>query len=87
MMLVNGAEGVATGWSTALPCDSPLDIIPMLNQYLNRNSFGRFILPDSADRSGYEGVGVAERTGTNTIDIEELPLKTPDSGLQLYFPN
>lgn len=27
LVLVNGADGIGTGWSTSVPCYNPLDII------------------------------------------------------------
>jgi len=35
MILVNGAEGIGTGWSTFLPNYNPLDIIKSLKDKLN----------------------------------------------------
>ncbi len=30
MVLVNGAEGIGTGWSTSIPCFNPSDIVKNL---------------------------------------------------------
>lgn len=35
MILVNGVEGVATGWSTYVPCHNPLDLVKWLRMKLN----------------------------------------------------
>lgn len=35
MVLVNGAEGIGTGWSTMIPQYSPLDMIENLKAKLN----------------------------------------------------
>ena len=41
MCLVNGAEGIGTGWSTSIPCYSPLDICKNIRNRL-RNKKGNF---------------------------------------------
>eukprot|EP00418_Pyrodinium_bahamense_P030066 CAMPEP_0179152694 /NCGR_PEP_ID=MMETSP0796-20121207/74211_1 /TAXON_ID=73915 /ORGANISM="Pyrodinium bahamense, Strain pbaha01" /LENGTH=1246 /DNA_ID=CAMNT_0020853911 /DNA_START=22 /DNA_END=3762 /DNA_ORIENTATION=- len=88
MVLVNGADGIGTGWSTSVPNYNPRDIIRLLRRYIKKESLanetlcpwykgfkGNIVLNDSADRSGYEVVGVASRTGTNTVEVTELPVK------------
>lgn len=37
MVLVNGAEGIGTGWSTSIPCFNPMDIINNIRRRLNNN--------------------------------------------------
>ena len=34
LVLVNGAEGIGTGWSTSIPCFNPLDIVANLRRRL-----------------------------------------------------
>lgn len=42
MVLVNGAEGIGTGWSTNIPCYNPRDIISnLLNRLENNMDFKR----------------------------------------------
>jgi DNA topoisomerase II len=35
MVLVNGAEGIGTGWSTSIPNYNPLDIVANIRRLLN----------------------------------------------------
>lgn len=35
MLLVNGSQGIGTGWSTEIPCHNPLDIINNIRCYLD----------------------------------------------------
>jgi len=39
MVLVNGAEGIGTGWSTSIPCFNPLDIINNIKARLDDPNF------------------------------------------------
>jgi len=88
MVLVNGAEGIGTGWSTSLPNYNPRDLVNLLRRFIKKQSLanetlcpwykgfkGSIVQNDNTDRSGYEVVGAASRTGTNTIEITELPVK------------
>mmetsp|Transcript_6300 Transcript_6300/g.15115 ORF Transcript_6300/g.15115 Transcript_6300/m.15115 type:complete len:1236 (-) Transcript_6300:176-3883(-) len=87
MALVNGAEGIGTGWSTSVPNYNPRDIIFLLRRYIKKLSTDRPLNPwyrgfkgsivatEAADKGGFEVVGVAERTTTNTVEITELPVK------------
>eukprot|EP00927_Polykrikos_kofoidii_P048835 TRINITY_DN43028_c0_g1_i1.p1 TRINITY_DN43028_c0_g1~~TRINITY_DN43028_c0_g1_i1.p1 ORF type:complete len:1283 (-),score=282.07 TRINITY_DN43028_c0_g1_i1:225-4019(-) len=86
MVLVNGAEGIGTGWATSLPNYNPRDIIESLRRFLKKQSMfddlcpwyrrykGRIELNMNAERTGFEVVGVAQRNG-NQIEITELPVK------------
>jgi len=39
MVLVNGAEGIGTGWSTSIPCFNPLEIIKNIKARLDDPNF------------------------------------------------
>ncbi len=39
MVLVNGAEGIGTGWSTSIPCFNPRDIVKNLQKKLKNPDF------------------------------------------------
>lgn len=39
MVLVNGAEGIGTGWSTSIPCFNPGEIVKNLQQKLKNPDF------------------------------------------------
>jgi len=38
MVLVNGSEGIGTGFSTKIPCYNPIDLIAWIKYWLNNNS-------------------------------------------------
>eukprot|EP00811_Abedinium_folium_P032892 NODE_58_length_3974_cov_5.738757.p1 GENE.NODE_58_length_3974_cov_5.738757~~NODE_58_length_3974_cov_5.738757.p1 ORF type:complete len:1228 (-),score=322.94 NODE_58_length_3974_cov_5.738757:289-3429(-) len=87
MVLVNGAEGIGTGWSTSLPNYNPRDLIRLVKEWIKTRLIGdalvswykgfkgSVVVSDIAERAGYEFVGVAARTGPTTVDITELPVK------------
>eukprot|EP00931_Biecheleriopsis_adriatica_P084093 TRINITY_DN5779_c0_g2_i3.p1 TRINITY_DN5779_c0_g2~~TRINITY_DN5779_c0_g2_i3.p1 ORF type:complete len:1238 (-),score=371.19 TRINITY_DN5779_c0_g2_i3:124-3837(-) len=87
MVLVNGAEGIGTGWSTSLPNYNPRDIIAMLQKLIKKQKlssnlcpwyrgFKGSIVPNAdSEKGGFEVVGVASKVANNQIDITELPVK------------
>ncbi|KAK9837218.1 hypothetical protein WJX84_005222 [Apatococcus fuscideae] len=60
MVLVNGAEGIGTGWSTSIPNYSPRDIVANLQRLLQ----GEEVMPMAPWYRGFKG------------SIEEIPSKT-----------
>mmetsp|Transcript_39613 Transcript_39613/g.74286 ORF Transcript_39613/g.74286 Transcript_39613/m.74286 type:complete len:1275 (-) Transcript_39613:261-4085(-) len=85
MVMVNGAEGIGTGWSTSLPNYNPRDLIKQLKLILEGKNTNKPLQPwykgfkgsiiMSEEKNGYEVVGCAEKTSTNTVDITELPIR------------
>lgn len=45
MVLVNGADGIGTGWSTNIPPYNPLEIIELYRQKINGIDFPDSIKP------------------------------------------
>jgi len=39
LSLVNGAEGIGTGWSTYIPCFNPRDIVQNLKHLMNNEPY------------------------------------------------
>lgn len=82
MSLINGAEGIGTGYSTNIPCYKPEDVIANLKRLMNgepmiemnpwyRGFNGEIIkLMDNK----YISVGLYDRIGLNKIRIKELPI-------------
>ena len=81
MLLVNGAEGIGTGYSTTIPNYNPLDIIQCLRAKMNGEEitdlkpwyrgFGGKII--ELEKSKYLILGRYQRIGKNKIRIYELP--------------
>lgn len=81
LVLVNGAEGVGTGWSTNIPTYNPLDIINNVARVLvgermhdmvpHARGFKGPILPLE---QSFVSCGVATQMSSTTVRISELPL-------------
>jgi len=87
MVLVNGAEGIGTGWATSLPNYNPREIIAMLRKYIKKETIKQELKPwykgfkgsiesnNNEEKAGYDVVGVVKRTASNVVEITELPVK------------
>jgi len=84
MVLVNGAEGIGTGYSTNIPCYNPKDIVSNLRSLIDTNGEGE-LSPMTPWYRGFKGTiekendrfitkGVWNRMNLTTIQITELPL-------------
>ena len=82
-ILVNGSEGIGTGWSSTIPNFNPKDIIANINAFLDekplkemvpwyRGFIGRM---ERNDKSGFDSVGLIAETDENVFHISELPVK------------
>ncbi|KAG2379111.1 hypothetical protein C9374_007749 [Naegleria lovaniensis] len=90
MLLVNGAEGMGTGWSTSIPTFNPLDLIDVLNTLLDSpnaqnakiptlkmwaRGFKGVIEQNGNDKFTAKGVyAVKQKGGSIEMDISELPI-------------
>lgn len=82
MILVNGGEGIGTGFSTKIPPHNPLDIIDNLIELIDGNKikkmkpwFRKFtgsIVKD--DSKKYSSHGVYKVKNDTTVEITELPI-------------
>ncbi|OAF68460.1 hypothetical protein A3Q56_03822 [Intoshia linei] len=83
MILVNGCEGIGTGWSTKIPNYNPIDIVNNLKRLLKdeemkpmmpyyRGYRGEILEFDS---SKYITCGELAVLDNNSIEISELPIK------------
>ena len=85
MILVNGAQGIGTGFSTTIPCYNPLDITALLRRMLAgehlsseeddlqpwyRGFRGRF----TKIKERLNSVGLFQRTAPTQIEVSELPV-------------
>ncbi|XP_035780971.1 DNA topoisomerase 2-like [Anopheles albimanus] len=84
MLLVNGAEGIGTGWSTKIPNHNPRDVIANIRRMLNgeepkvlnpwyKNFRG---LVESVGPQKYLTVGNVALLDGQKIEISELPIGT-----------
>ncbi|KAJ3370984.1 DNA topoisomerase 2 [Allomyces arbusculus] len=84
MVLVNGSQGIGTGWSTSIPNYNPLDVVENLRRIMRGESpedmvpwyrgFKGTISRIGTDR--FKVQGICTRTDDTTIEITELPIGT-----------
>jgi len=86
MVLVNGAEGIGTGWATFIPNYNPLDVIANLRLFLRRKKMKPMApwyrgftgtIKKSSERGKWDCIGVSEPLshGGVGLNITELPIK------------
>jgi DNA topoisomerase II len=86
MILLNGADGIGTGWSTSIPNYKPEDIVNNLKLRMAGTSKEE-MLPMSPWFRGFTGTvedlggdrwkfsGIIQQTGDNEVEITELPVR------------
>ena len=85
MVLVNGAEGIGTGWSTKVPNFSPYDIINNLRRMIRKQEpllmhphykdFTGAIIPEDDSMGRYIVFGECAEISEGSLEITELPIK------------
>ncbi len=87
MILVNGSEGIGTGFSTWIPPFNPLDIISNIKKYLKGTDFNKLdeLTPwfrgfigsiDKINDSTYNSIGKVKIINETTVHVTELPIGT-----------
>lgn len=71
MCLVNGAEGIGTGWSTNIPSYNPKDLIHRIYQIIELERSGKMIFPNCAVSDGSPGQ-TSLSSFVNNPDVYEL---------------
>ncbi|KAG7364360.1 DNA topoisomerase [Nitzschia inconspicua] len=84
MILVNGSDGIGTGWSSKIPNYDPRMIItnirklmagePMVEMQPFYSGFNGEISPDGPGK--YQVKGIIERIDATTLEVTELPVRT-----------
>lgn len=83
MTLVNGSEGIGTGWSTYIPCHNPRSIIDNIKRMMKQEEYvpmkpwykgytGSIEKESSTDR--YLVTGIYEIRSEDELEIKELPI-------------
>lgn len=83
LILINGADGIGTGWSTSIPNYNPIDIAENLKRMMNGEpcqpmqpwfrGYKGEISPLANDRFKFSGK--IERTSDTEVQITELPIR------------
>ena len=87
LLLINGSEGIGTGWSTAVPGHNPRDVLAAVRALLDGRAppelrpwfrgFTGSITPlprKEGEAQSYAVDGIAEVTGPENVTITELPI-------------
>lgn len=83
-ILINGSEGIGTGWSSFIPNFNPKDIIANLKRFIAGEEMIRMVpwyrgfkgkVEENATKTAFETVGIVEKKGEDVIEISELPIK------------
>jgi DNA topoisomerase II len=95
MVLINGADGIGTGYSTQVPCYNPTDVrenvmrvmrhepqVPMVPWY---RGFTGTIEANPSDPTKFVTHGVWKWTDASTLEITELPLGKWTSDYKEYL--
>ena len=82
MVLINGAEGIGTGWSTNVPCYNPEDIIANIRLLMDGKEqvsmlpwwrgFNGTVKKIGEHR--YDVTGIVKKINDTTVEITELPI-------------
>ncbi|KIM47986.1 hypothetical protein M413DRAFT_22556 [Hebeloma cylindrosporum] len=82
LVLINGAVGIGTGWSTTIPCYNPADIVANIRRLMN----GEELVPmlpwwrgfkgeiKASAKHKYDVFGVVKKLNDTTVEITELPI-------------
>ncbi|KAI4255055.1 MAG: hypothetical protein LQ352_002755 [Teloschistes flavicans] len=83
MVLINGADGIGTGWSSSIPNYNPEDIVENLRLMMNGEptkpmvpwfrDFKGTVTQTAPDR--FKFGGIVQQTGANEVEITELPIR------------
>ncbi|KAI3875654.1 hypothetical protein MKX03_035024 [Papaver bracteatum] len=84
-VLVNGSEGIGTGWSTFIPNYNPRDIVANVKRLINGElmvpmdpwykGFKGTIEKTASKEGGYTVTGVIEEIDETTLRVSELPVR------------
>lgn len=96
LVLINGAEGIGTGWSTNVPPFNPLDLIEAIKAKIRGEAFGstkihpwfkgwKGLMELSERTKTYECRGVFEHMENDWLKITELPIHKWTSDYKAYL--
>jgi DNA topoisomerase II len=84
LILINGADGIGTGWSSSIPNYNPEEIVSNLKRMMDGEEpepmqpwfrgFAGEVTPQGPDR--YKFSGIIKETGDKEVEITELPIRT-----------
>lgn len=86
LLLINGSEGIGTGWSSTVPNYNPKDIVANLRRRMAGQEyelmhpwyrgFAGTITPEDGTRNRYKCQGTYNQIDEKTWEVTELPIKS-----------
>lgn len=84
MVLINGADGIGTGWSSSIPNYNPEDVVKNLRRLMDGEQtepmqpWFRGFTGEVVDMGGdrFKFSGIIKETGDKEVEITELPIRT-----------
>ncbi|KAJ3321673.1 DNA topoisomerase 2 [Boothiomyces sp. JEL0866] len=74
MLLINGGEGIGTGWSTAIPNYKLMNNEEMEPMHPWYRGFDGSLVQEGTNK--YRVSGIITKTGPTTVEISELPIRS-----------
>ncbi|KAL9131448.1 MAG: hypothetical protein Q9217_000596 [Psora testacea] len=83
LVLINGADGIGTGWSSSIPNYNPVDIVENLKLMMDGQPM-KPMIPWFCDFKGsvtqiapdrFKFSGIINQTGDNELEVTELPVR------------
>jgi len=94
MILVNGSEGIGSGWRSAIPNHNPRELVECIKRKMRGETIGQ-VLPwfnnytgkiiEGEESSGFVCYGRYEILNDYTIQIDELPIKKWTKDYKLFL--
>ncbi|KAI9672891.1 MAG: DNA topoisomerase 2 [Trizodia sp. TS-e1964] len=95
LLLINGADGIGSGWSTSIPNYNPVDIVENIYRLMEgkeivdmlpwyREWTGEIVQHESRPGS-FRHKGVFKILGDNEIEINELPLRVATQAFKVHL--
>lgn len=93
MLLVNGSEGIGTGWSTNIPCFNPVDLVANIRR-LMAGEEPEELIPwyrgwtgelERVDSTKFKLKGRVEQVDEKTVEITEIPVKTWTNNMKEFL--
>ncbi|RKP16453.1 DNA topoisomerase II, partial [Rozella allomycis CSF55] len=83
MTLINGAEGIGTGWSTFVPNYNPIDLVENIKRMINGKEIEKMHpwykgfkgVIEQVDVDKYKINGIIKKINETSLEISELPIK------------
>ncbi|KAJ3055967.1 DNA topoisomerase 2 [Rhizophlyctis rosea] len=84
MLLVNGGDGIGTGWSSSIPCYNPRDLVENIHRMMDGHApepihpwySGFKGTIELVDKDKYRVTGIINKIDATTVEITELPIHT-----------